>query len=166
MRRFAIGIALLGACGTGEAPSSSPPASGAAALPPETLALVLVEAGKTQLVVDLVYHRPEGAPGPRMMELYMSLSAGLGLVSGEAGEAAARAGKEVTVQQKDAGVLRTVLMATTNLHELESGSLVRYRLDRLGAQQRLELLPEDPVFAPPEANQGLSFGAPLVVGGP
>ena len=172
-------LLLLCACSEqGKAPPSTPeePAEAArpAGLTGATLELRAAEPTGDGAVVDLHFNRGDKAEAPRMMELRLRLH-GLRYVSSEALSAATAAGKQVVVQD-DEGVLRTVIYATGNLNRLDSGPLVRYRLSREASAKvgfadptgnaRVEILEQRPIFAPPEADLGVTLGKPLELGGP
>ena len=164
-------LLLFGACAeqTAKAPPAdpTPPAEAAIGLTGATLELRAVEAEGADTVVDLHFNRGDIEEAPRMMELRLRLS-GLRYVKSEPLSAATAAGKELVVKDEDDGTLRTVLFATGNLNRLDTGPLVRYRLARVGSAgaARVEILSQRPVFAPARADQGVTLGRPLVLGGP
>jgi hypothetical protein len=170
-------LLLAGACAepAREAPPAAPTeAAPAAGLGAATLELRAAESEGDDALVDLHFTRGDKADAPRMMELRLRLN-GLRYVSAEALSAATAAGKEVVVQD-DEGVLRTVVFATSNLNRLDTGPLVRYRLAKVGfadpareasaGKASVEIQSLRPVFAPPEADIGVTLGAPLDLGGP
>ena len=163
-------LLLVCACAeqVAKAPAPEPTPSGEAApgLAGTTLELRAAESEGADAVVDLHFTRGDSAKAPRMMELRLRLH-GLRYVSSEALSGVTTAGKELVVQD-DEGVLRTVVYATGNLNRLDTGPLVRYRLVREASagEARVEILSQRPVFAPPEADLGVTLGPALDVGGP
>ena len=131
----------------------------------ETLSLRMVEATPDQLSVDLVYKRTETQAGPRAVELYISYSDGLEYLNALPMEATERANKEMIVQDKG-DRLRLVLFASSNTLALDSGVIARLTFHRYThAEVLLELVPQMPIFAPPEAQQALKLSEALIVGG-
>ena len=192
-RAFAgLSALLLLACQGGPAPSAGPstsePESGVeASLGNATLQLTVLDqtehlagagvlkqnaptAGasfrSSWLSVRLDFNRRPGKQGPRVAEILLGHSDNLAFVSAEAQGAVTAAGKELVAQARDGGVVRLVNVGTASLTELESGPLARLDLRKTGTgPATLKVLPEMPIFAPAEANQGLLLPEPLVVGG-
>ena len=132
-----------------------------------TLALSVAEQTPSEVVVELRHQPRAGDPLPRMMELHLSLSDNLSLVSATKGPAAEAVAKDLVVLEKDGHVLRTVLFSAQNLERLGEGVLARYRLKRGDSgPARVEILNKMPVFAPPEANKGLLLAEPLEIAAP
>ena len=131
-----------------------------------TLALTVVEQTADEVVVELRHNPRADKPQPRVMELHLRLSENLSYVSATAGAAATTAQKELVVQPKEGGVLRTMIFSAQSLERLGEGALVRFRLSKTSAAPaRVELLDKMPVFAPPEANEGLLLADPLEIAG-
>ncbi len=166
-----LGALLLLACQGAPAPSEGPPASepesaAEASLANTTLELTVLDQSEDTLSVRLDFNRRSDKQGPRVAEILLRLSDNLRFVSAEAQDAVTTAGKELVAQAKDGGVVRLVIFGTTSLSELESGPLARLEFRKTGAgKATLSVLPEMPIFAPVEANQGLLLPEPLVVGG-
>ncbi|MBM4318875.1 MAG: hypothetical protein FJ125_02705 [Deltaproteobacteria bacterium] len=163
--RLCLLLAVLGLCACApaalEPPPPAPSSPGGA-----TLALELAAQDDGAIVVDLRYARRPEQAGPRVVELYLGLSDNLGFAAAEPGEAAIRAGKQLTVQPGADGTLRTVLLSPSSVAQIDSGLLARYRLTRRSpGPARVEILDRTPVFAPVEANEGVVLGDPLPVGG-
>ncbi len=155
-------LSLL-ACQTGHDVSGTGPAeTPAPVVSTETVALRTVSLTDTHAVVDLEYRRRPEQPGPRVAELQLALT-GVEFQAATAGDSASRAGKQLVAQPSD-GRLRLVLYGTGSLERLDSGTLAQLTLRRTGPVGRLELLSDDPVFAPSEANDGVLLGAPLTLG--
>ena len=162
LRRAAAALLLLlGACAEHPAaPADAEPAAGGA-----TLELVLAAPSgelPAESLVDLHFHRGDLAEAPRMMEVHLRLT-GLTHIESEPLSAATAAGKQLVVQEQEGATLRVVLYATGNTSRLDSGPLARLRLH--GAGGTVELLDRRPIFAPPEADAGVTLGAPLELGG-
>lgn len=115
--------------------------------------------------VDLFFTRAPERPGPRMMELFVRPSGGLTYLEAETLAAATLADKQVVVQQQEDGTLRLLVFATDNLNRLDSGPLVRLAFSVSGGQATLELLERRPIFAPAEADFGITLGKSLSLGG-
>ena len=171
-------VALASACsGTSDgpiasvAPANEPAVSGNEALPAvedakETLRLARVEASAGQIVIDLVYARRPEQAAPRVMELRLKASPGLRYSASLAGPAAKAAAKDLTVQDLGDGVLRVLLFGTTSLATLDTGVLCQLTFERIGDQPAtVELLPDMPIFAPENANDGVLLAGPLTVEG-
>jgi hypothetical protein len=71
------------------------------------------------------------------------------------------------VQPQESGLLRVVIYGTQNLERLDSGPLAELAFTRLEAgNATVSVLARDPLFAPAEANQGVSLpDEPLVIQG-
>jgi len=168
-----LGLVLSLGCADGIPVGDAPSAQPEAAAPQsaiedtgETLKLALISETADEVVAELYYTPRDDMKRPRVMELMVKASAELMYVSAERLEAAEAAGKQLVVQRKDEGVLRTILFATNNLNLMGPGALIRYRFKRIGtASARLELLPTLPIFAPADANDGLMLQEPLMVEG-
>ena len=153
---------VMSACA--EAPEPAPAAAPAATAPTAaTLTLVSGEATATEVAVDLHYARDPARPGPRMMELHLRVTGDLAYLHAERLAAAEAAGKDLTVQPRDDGTLRVLLFTTTNVNRLGPGPLARLWFAR-GAGT-VTLLEQSPIFAPPEADLGVTLGQPLTLGG-
>lgn len=164
-----VSMAVAG-CGSGGAPEpggDAPPAvespgSGAGV----TLSLALRQEDAASAVVEVGYARSPGREGPRVMEVHLGLPSGVTLAASEPLDAARAAGKQVVVQTEPEGRLRVVVFSPTSLERVDSGPLVRLALQRApGAAGAVSFLPELPVFAPLETNEGVVFGEPVTVGG-
>jgi hypothetical protein len=131
-----------------------------------TLALVQAWEQEDSVAVDLVYSPGQDAVGPRMMELYLQAAAGLKYASSEPLAAVEAAGKQLVVQAEDDGMVRTVIFATNNVDRLQAGPLARFIFLRQEGVRRIELLDRHPIFAPADADTGLTLSEPLVIGGP
>lgn len=165
----------LAACGTeaGDATVAAPPEVRA---PDETrevqsdvtLALVAEEVTEQRVKVSLQYQRRETLEGPRAMEIFLSYDGALSFTSGQALAAAEVAGKEVVVQEREPGLLRVILYATSNLNRLDSGGLVELTFQRpsQGGGGTVDFVTERTKLAPTESMQGMMFSDRLVVGGP
>ena len=161
----ALALALLASScvATSDPP---PPAVAGDVVAGPTLSLVAAEQTATELVVDVLYARKAGEPGPRMVELHLGLAGGLQYHASEGLDAAEAAGKAVVVQPQPDGAVRVVVFATANTTRLASGGLVRLWLGRIGgAGEAVTLLERRPVFAPADAEAVAVLGPPLVVGG-
>ena len=131
-----------------------------------TLAFSLVEQTAGEVVLDIAYLRPDDGQGPRMMELYVGIPEGLSLAGSEALESTIGADKDLVVQEADGLELRLIIMSTKNLNTLDSGPLARLRLQRAaGATGKIEFIDRHPIFAPAEADRGVTLGEPLNAGG-
>lgn len=111
--------------------------------------------------VSLRYVR--GKQGPRVVELMLQSSDELKLTQHEAGPATLGAGKDLHVQDKGNGQIRLLILSSSNVNELESGELATLRFTKSDASRkgRLEILTGRPMFAPQEAQEGLSVGDPI-----
>lgn len=130
-----------------------------------TLELALAFQKDGKVAVDLLFAKDEDKPGPRMMELFIRTSAGLTWVSSEVLSATTDAGKQLVVQAPADGTVRVLVFATDNLNRLESGPLARIVFASGGENGNLEMLNQRPIFAPAEADWGITLGKPLTVGG-
>jgi len=144
------------------APEPTPtPATSQAA----TLELLPGGADAGAVSVDLYFTLGANQTAPRMMELFVEPSLGLDFVDGEALAATTSAGKDLTVQAQADGTVRVLIFATGNLNTLGSGPLARLRFAKPDGPASVALRDRRPVFAPPGADQGITLGAPLALGG-
>jgi len=151
-------------------PAADKPSSASAAQPhgdASTLGLQVHSNTGTTLTVDLYYQRPEGQVGPRAAELWLQCSENLELRDAQALDASIKAGRTVIAQaDKEPRRVRLVIFGTQSLDAMDTGPLARltFRLTDSGTVS-LAILNRQPLFAPGEANQGLTLGDPLVIGG-
>ena len=163
---FAVGCAGGEDGRTGAAtPTSKAPHAAPIESAPETLRLALVEQAKNELAVDLHYLRRDDQAGQRAVELHVSYPAETLALAGSEALAATTAAAKQLVAQDQGGTLRVIVYGTASLAELDSGPLARLRFRRLaGGPATLAIdTARLPVFAPAPANEGLRFGAPLVI---
>jgi len=133
-----------------------------------TVGLALVEERADRVVVDLWYTPAEGVPGPRAVELWLRIPAGLDYLGADPGEAVTAAGKTLVDQPRDDGELRLVAYGTASLERVAAGRLatLRFAVDpQASGPQAIEVLDRMPMFAPADANAQLSLPGPLVIGG-
>jgi hypothetical protein len=131
-----------------------------------TLALLAQEQSPQAATVTLRYAREEGVPGPRAVEAFVYHSEHLELLRSEPGQAATAADKQVIVQPQGEGKLRVIVYASTNLHELDSGELVRLRFARVGQGEAVvDFLSDEVNLAPAQAARGMTLSEPLILGG-
>jgi hypothetical protein len=114
--------------------------------------------------LSIEYRKKQNQPGPRVVELYVKYSAEIELVSYATGTATADGKKELIVQKVEVGLLRIIIYSSNNTNQLNSGSLVSLVFNKIsGGSARFEMLVDKPIFAPPEANNGLIIGDPITV---
>ena len=107
---------------------------------------------------------PEESKGPRVMELFIETTPNLKFKEATTGEAITVAGKQMTVLQHEEGLLRTVVLSSSNINTLKTGRIVTYRFEKKDdAVAQLEILTERPIFAPAEVNEGLLVSDPLEI---
>ena len=160
----ATALALcLTACA--ETPAPAPPVAPAPATASTdaTLSLAVGAETPTEAAVDLLYVRDPAKPGPRMMELHLKLMGDLHYLHAERLAAAEAAGKDLVVQDAKDGTLRVILYTTANTNRLAPGPLARLWFSH-GAGT-VSLIEQSPIFAPPEADLGVTLGGPLTLGG-
>ncbi len=128
--------------------------------PPGGATVWLAQAGSTEdgQVIEILFQRPAGVTGPRVVELFLDRSESLELVASEAGEAAVAAGKSLTTQEPSPARIRLVLLATGSLLEIDTGVLVRLTLRGSGT---LAFDGSSPEFAPREAEAAAVLGPAL-----
>jgi hypothetical protein len=122
-----------------------------------TLRLEQVMDPEGRLLVDLSYHPSEGAVPPRMVEIWLGMGSGLAFESGSPGGAVTSSGKLFVAREEETGI-RVVILSTSDLTPLPSGSLGRlvFRRDGPGSAS-VSILERMPIFAPQPANLGLSL---------
>ncbi len=129
-----------------------------------TLSVTRIDRRAAMLEVALKYNRGNANRGPRLMELFLQHSDSLKYVSCVSGQAILSAGKELVSQIKQNARLRTLVYSTSNLSELESGTIATYVFQISGSDEAaIEILTDSPIFAPPEANRGLIVSDPLTI---
>lgn len=112
------------------------------------------EGAKTDF--ELLYHKRDGQVSPRTAELFISYSEQLEYIAAERGQALIVADKDLIIQKTTDGVLRVVIMSTTNLNHLDSGELAR--LSFQGPKNSQVFIQERrSYFAPVEANIGVTI---------
>lgn len=119
-----------------------------------------------QTISVLVKYNPSLSQStPRIMELFLRTSNNMQLMSGTAGEAVEKSGKEFIVQEKESGIIRTVVYAASNTNTIEEGVIGTYVFSYTPDAKRLvaEILTDKPIFAPEAANEGLLICEPLVL---
>jgi hypothetical protein len=167
---FCLAIAVAGGCERAERVAPAPEHKSATQSPVlsgATLALTIVEQSSEEVVVELRHQPREGEALPRLMELHLRLSDNLSLLSASRGAAAEAVGKDLVVKEKEGNVLRALLFSAQNVKRLGEGELARFRLKRSDTgSAKVELLDKMPVFAPPEANEGLLLADPLEIPAP
>lgn len=104
--------------------------------------------------VAITYDRANLDQSPRMADFHLSLAGGLSFVQATAGESAVAADKHLVTQVSGSNQVRLSLFASDNLNRLDSGALVHLVLRRTGPGT-IELLRDEPLFAPAEAEQFL-----------
>ncbi len=157
---------ILG-CATEAGPVFSdnvPPAASAVVPVRPSLDLVNAPSPVGALALDLVYERDPRQAGPRMMELRLQIQGDLQYVRSERLAGALNADKDLVVQSEAPGRLRTLLYTTRNTTRLAPGPLVRFWFARTGPGE-VRFVEQSPVFAPPETDVGVTFGAPVLIGG-
>jgi hypothetical protein len=158
LRIIIILACLVSGCADPAAPSdeaSAPPAEGLSLRGPATPSGTL----------EVVYGPREGHPGPRVAEIWLRPSEGLDFVAAQPGPAALAAGKQLIAQAKD-GKVRLVLYSADNLNRIDGGVLATVEFTGATPGAEVALVAQRPVFAPPEADEGLQLGPPLALGGP
>lgn len=150
----------------GDSSSTSEPAKAEIPTAGATLSLQHAAMAGAVATVDLVYAHAADQPAPRVAEIMIAYDVtALAWEGSEALAAAELADKQLVVQDKG-GVLRIVLFSAENSARLDSGPLVRLHFKRLGeVPTALSFTAHQPVFAPPEANEGVVLGPPLLVEG-
>lgn len=129
-----------------------------------TLSLQVNSIDSEQVVVDLYLNTKE-VNKPRMVELFFEISDNFKLKSSEPLHAITAADKNLTVQSDEQGQVRTVILSTMNTNTIDSGSLVRYTFSYDGGSGEIKFVDRRPVFAPLDADRGLTFGESLSLGG-
>ncbi len=100
--------------------------------------------------------------GPRVAEIFARYSSNLKYESVETGKAVSEAQKQLVVQEIEQGKLRIVVLAADNTNELDTGTLCTLKFNKTNDEKaRVEILTEQPIFAPDEANEGLLVGDPV-----
>ena len=161
---------LLAGCADSGSEANAPGQQGPGEPPQQeqttTLAFSLLEETAGEVVLDVTYLRPDNGAEPRMMELFVAIPEGFLLAGSEALESTTEAGKDLLVQAAEGSQLRLIIMSTKNLNTLDSGPLARLRLHQAtGAAGKIEFIDRHPIFAPVEADKGVTLGEPLNVGG-
>ena len=111
-------------------------------------------AGRARVAV--AYRRSVGDIRARAVELYLRVGDGLSYRGVSAGLAVLESEKELIVQQPQDDLLRVVIFSRGSLAPLDDGPLFILDFEALrDGAKRLELLREQPLFAPSEANRAL-----------
>jgi hypothetical protein len=102
------------------------------------------------------------AHGPRVVELWLRVTNATALRQSNPGAALVRAGKDLIVQHKRDDSFRVVMMSGENTNKIGAGELATLEFERAGeGPMRIEILTDRPMFAPQEAQQGLTVGDPI-----
>jgi hypothetical protein len=113
------------------------------------------EAGLNKVAVR--YARPQGFVGPRVVELSVVYTGNLTFQKHAIGKGLSEARKQLIVQHQSESRLRVIAFAADNLNEIESGVLVElYFQKQQGGSATVEIDLSKPIFAPDEANFGLT----------
>lgn len=116
------------------------------------------------VAVAVHYARGAASAGARVAEIVIDRSTNLELVESAAGDAATAAGKQVIVQEPDSAHLRILVFSSASTTELSTGEVATLHLRRTSnSTATLDLNTDKPIFAPAQANEGLSVGDPLDV---
>ena len=131
-----------------------------------TLALVAQAQTPAGASVTLRFERKDNLDGPRAVEAFVHHSEHLKLASSQPGLAAQEAGKQVIVQEREPGMLRVIVYASTNLNTLDSGALAELEFERVTPGEAVVDFISDKVsLAPADAARGMTLSEPLILGG-
>lgn len=157
---------LCGACGTSPGTSDTAAAPQPAGAKPQgdgrPKLWLTAEAGEGSTVtVKVNFEKGSSLGAPRVADIRIAHSSNLKLVGATASASAVGAHKELTTIEPQPDVIRLVLMSR-NVEQFASGELVKVELKREGAgEAKLDLLMDQPAFAPAESMQGLTIGDPI-----
>ena len=126
------------------------------------LSLQLNETTPTDCTLQLHYSTP--TLQARVMEAYLQTH-GIKLVENSPGQAATQSQKQLIVQDKGNGLYRLILYSAGNTAFIPSGNLTTLVFEREDnqAQGRIDILTEQQIFAPMQANEGLNISDPMVI---
>jgi len=100
--------------------------------------------------------------GPRVAEIKIAHSPNILLLEAEPGKSILNADKEMVAQQQEEGSIRIIIYGTSNLNALETGKLAKLFFEKKDRQpSTLEIVTQNPIFAPEQANQGLLVSDPV-----
>ncbi len=102
----------------------------------------------------------DGAPSSRMADLHLTWTGGWTLKGSEPGTAAVAAEKEVRIAPEGANGVRVTVFSASNLNKIGAGELVSLQLEG-GSGGQVDIVPQPPMLAPAEAEEGLKLGEPL-----
>ena len=129
-----------------------------------TLSLKKESSQDDTLVVSVEFVNNDQNKKPRIAEYYIKHTGNVEYLSFEKGNAVYLVQKDMVVQKKSDGFLRTVVFSSSNLNTLDSGTIATYTFKRLDdGEVTFEILTDKPIFAPSEANEGLLVGDPLSI---
>lgn len=168
-----VPLALASALGACEGTATPPPSGTTATTPSDvrieavgtTLGLLSTPLDAGRVAVDLLYAPREGQVAPRMMELHLRLTGGLDYVEAQPLAALTAAGKELVVQPQGDAELRVIAYAANNTKTIAGGALARFVFQVASGPGSVAIDGSQPVFAPAEANVGVTLGAAVTVGG-
>ncbi len=130
---------------------------------PANLFLQAVAGDGSQQVIELQYQRQADGEGPRAVELFVQYPQEWTYEKVDALPAVAEANKRLIVQEKEQGLLRVIIFASTNLDRIDTGGLAAFHFDTKNQAGEVSIRDQMPVFAPVETNEGLVLGEMLRV---
>jgi len=155
-------VLFIAACGSGS--KTPPPELSAIGVKPagEGRPKLWLTAQETPSSVTLTVRYEKGeTAAPRVADIRIAHSESLVLADSAAGAGALAAGKELTTQEPQPGVVRLVLLSR-DAHELGTGELAQLNFKKNApGPAKVDILMDRPVFAPAESMQGLAIGDPL-----
>jgi hypothetical protein len=113
--------------------------------------------------IQLKYANPEEV-GPRVAEIFLKHSGNLTYKNSVKGDSLTKSDKQLVVQEIEKGMLRVVILSAENTNSIGTGTLLTAMFEKTNDQPgRIEILTEQPLFAPEEANEGLIVGDPVTL---
>jgi hypothetical protein len=115
-----------------------------------------------QVIVQ--YNGAENGQNPRVAEVFLRHSSNVKYKGVEKGEALRLAEKQLVVQEVEEGLLRVVILSSENTNTIDTGVLLTAAFEKTNNKAgKLEILTDQPLFAPEEANEGLLVGDPIEI---
>ena len=130
---------------------------------PANLFLRLGNSQELQRVIELQYSLQPNSEGPRAIELFLTYPQEWEYEKVDALPAVVQANKRLIVQEKEPGLLRVIVFASTNLDRIGSGGLAAFHFYTNNQAGEIAIRNQMPVFAPVETNEGLVLGETLRV---
>lgn len=121
-----------------------------------------IEANEENPVIALNYQASANHDRFRIADINLAISENLTLKTAKEGKSILEAQKRLIVQQNQPGKIRLVILAADNTHKVESGPLAILNFSKTDNKPaKVEILADKPIFAPEQANRGLTVGDPL-----